>query len=170
MHSGSRITATALGAIIALGLTAEQAADAASGDVWFGVNISSPALCLIIVRNDGTFGLDATRQILSSKETGGVSGTADVYSLRNYDVTVDAVPFFLAMPSGGGTGVTITSSFSGTALNFRGLTFPEQPGNVAVTLNNGFSGTRLNIDMEANRLGSQYPAGNYTALSIVRCE
>ena len=170
MRSGSRIVAAALGAALLLGMSAEQAADAASGNVWFGVNISAPALCLIIVRNDGTLGLDATRQVLSSKEAGGNSATADVYSLWSYNVTVDAVPFFVAMPPDGDTGVTISSSYSGTALNFRGLTFPEQPGNVPVTLNTGFSGTRLNIDMDATRVGSTYPAGNYTALSIVRCE
>lgn len=170
MRIGSRISATAVGAVMLLGVFAEQAADAASGNVWFGINLSAPALCVIIVRNDGTLALDGTRQILSSKETGGSSATADVYSLRSYNVTVDAVPFFVTSPSGGNTGVTITSSFSGTALNFRGLTFAEQPGNVPVTLNSGFSGTRLDINMDATRAGSIYPAGNYTAVSIVRCE
>ncbi len=157
-------------ATILLGLSAERTADAASGNINFGINIYIPNACFIVVRNDGTFGSDATRQILSSKEAGGVSAVADVYSYSNYWLQVDTVPFFLTMPPGGDTGVTISSTFSGTALNARGRTFAERPGGNRIRLRRRYSATRVTIDMAANRVGSQYPAGDYTALSILRCE
>lgn len=159
-----------IGAVVMLGGSAEQAADAASGNVNFGINIYTPNACFIVVRNDGTLGVDATRQVLSSKEAGGVSAVADVYSFSNYWLQVDAVPFFLAMPTGGDSGVTISSTFSGTALNPRGRTFAERPGNNRIRLRRRYSATRVTIDMAANRVGSPYPAGDYTALSILRCE
>lgn len=170
MRIASQITAAAFGAALLLGLSAERAADAASGNVNFGINIFIPNACFIVVRNDGTLGLDVSRQVLSSKEAGGVSAVADVYSFSNYWLQVDAVPFFLTMPPGGDTGVTISSTFSGTALSPRGRTFAERPGDNRIRLRRRYSATRVNIDMAATRTGSQYPAGDYTALSILRCE
>ncbi|MEZ5811132.1 MAG: hypothetical protein R3D45_06910 [Rhizobiaceae bacterium] len=158
------------GTVLLHAISAGQAADAANGNINFGINIYEPNLCTIIVRNDGTMTPDVTNQVLSSKEAGGVSGVADVYSWRPYDLQVDAVPFFLAMPPDGDSGVTISSTFSGTALNARGLTFPERPGSSPVRLRRGYSATRITVDMTATRVGSRYPAGDYAALSIVRCE
>ena len=170
MRVVSRRFVAVIAAATLLGLSAERAADAASGNINFGINIFIPNACFIVVRNDGTFGLDATRQVLSSKEAGGVSAVADVYSYSNYWLQVDTVPFFLSMPTGGDTGVTISSTFSGTALSARGRTFTERPGGNRIRLRRRYSATRVTIDMDATRVGSQYPAGDYTALSILRCE
>ncbi len=170
MRPVSRITGAALCAAVLLGISAERAADAASGNVYFGINIYMPSACFIQVQNDGTLALNGSGQVLSSKQSGGVSAVADVHSFARYWLQVDAVPFFVAMPPGGDNGVTISSTFSGTALNARGLTFPERPGSSRIRLRNGYSATRVTIDMNATRVGSRYPAGDYTALSILRCE
>lgn len=170
MRFVSRISAAAVGAALLLGISAERTADAASGNINFGINIFIPNACIILVQNDGTLGLDTTRQVLSSKEAGGVAAVADVHSFSNYWLQADAVPFFLAMPSGGDTGVTISSTFSGQALTARGRTFAERAGNQRIRLRRQYGATRVTINMDATRTGSQYPAGDYTALTILRCE
>ena len=170
MPAGMRIACAVIGACLLLAASARQAADAAAGNIYFGVNIYIPNACFIILQNEGTLGLDPSRQVLSSKETGGVSAVAEVHSFSNYWLQVDAVPFFVAMPTGGDTGVTISSTFSGQALNARGRTFAERPGSQRIRLRRQYSATRVTIDMNATRVGSTYPAGDYTALSILRCE
>lgn len=165
-----RTVCATIGAFLLAGVAAQQDADAAQGNINFGINIYQPNYCAIVVQNDGTLAADVSGHVLSSKEAGGVSGIATIYSLWSYDISVDAVPFFLAMPTGGDTGVTISSTFSGSAVNARGRTFAERPGNQPVRLRRGYSITQVTVDMAATRVGTPYPAGDYTALSIVRCE
>ena len=146
----------------------QQRVEAAQGNVQFGINITTNNSCVVIVRRAGTLAQNAGGNVLSSKNAGGVTGIADVFSLLDYQVTAEAPPFFLNSPSGANTGTTFETTFSGTSIT-NGINFGEQPGTTPVTLNTGFSGTRVVVDLTATR-SDGFPAGNYQTVSIIRCE
>ncbi|MFP1633220.1 hypothetical protein ACLB6G_15930 [Zhengella sp. ZM62] len=143
-------------------------AETASGDVHFGVNITRINFCSIVLQEAGAIAPDSSNQVLSSREAGGAPGKARVTALTNYQVTVDDVPFFLSEPGGMSVGSSFVASFSGQSV-YRGIDFPERDGANAVTLPRRYSVTDLTIDLEVSR-ASAFAAGDYTALTIVRCE
>lgn len=151
-----------------IGLSTATPALAASGSVYFGGDITVSAACVVIVRDPGTLAPSADGHQLSSKLPGGSQGTADIYSIRRYDVSVSAPGFFSTAPQGGNDNVTFTATFSGQSI-FRGLTFPERPGDNAIELDSGFTATRLFVDVVADRT-NVFPAGNYSTQATVRCE
>ncbi|WP_133122898.1 hypothetical protein [Zhengella mangrovi] len=155
---------------LSIGLAAVFAgpAMAGTGDVQFGVNITRLNYCAIQLQDPGAIAPDSSNQVLSSKEAGGKPGKARVSALTNYLVTVDEVPFFLNEPGGMSTGSSFAATFSGSSV-FRGLTFNERDGGSGVRLPRGYSVTDLNIDLEITRPAG-FAAGDYTALTIVRCE
>ena len=69
------------------------AVHAAQGNVQFGVNITTNNSCVVIIRQGGTLSQNAGGNVLSSLNAGGVAGVADVFSLLDYQVTVDPPPF-----------------------------------------------------------------------------
>ncbi|MAW88778.1 MAG: hypothetical protein CMJ42_19845 [Phyllobacteriaceae bacterium] len=160
------LTGQAIAALAAMLLPAP--AQAAGGDVHFGVNITRINFCTILLQEPGAIAPDASNQVLSSKEAGGQPGKARVTALTNYQVTVDDVPFFLSEPGGMSVGSSFVASFSGQSV-YRGINFAERDGANAVTLPRRYSITDLTIDLEVSR-ASAFAAGDYTALTIVRCE
>ncbi len=144
-------------------------ASAVTGDVVFTGNVTTANQCVITVVNDGVFGVRADKMQLSSKLAGGVSAVADVRSNHAYNISAIAVPTLTSYPTGGNTGVTTQSWFSGGSI-LKGSTFGEQNGNVPVTLRNGLSRTRVTINLVATRTGSPYPQGYYQGTVTLRCE
>jgi type 1 fimbria pilin len=143
-------------------------ANASSGNIHFSGNVTSDNACVITLIQNGAMVVDPTSTQMSSKVAGGVAGIAEISSLRNYWISVSSPTFFQSSPSGGSDGVTFTTTFSGQNI-YRGRTFSERPGSNAVRLRNGFSITRVNVHVVANRLDA-FPSGDYTAVTIVRCE
>ena len=161
-----------LGIIAAVSMNSLLSVDklaSAQNDVLFGANVTNNNACFVIIRRNGTFVPNVTSTQLSSRLPGGQSGIADVFAFFPYDISVDTPPFFSSRPIGGDDNVTYSAWYSGQALNARGLNFPTQPGSVVVTPTAFFSFTRLTVDLEADR-PDPFPAGNYTAEAIVRCE
>ena len=164
--TGAVVVAAAMSIVATVPLA--PAVQAAQGNILFGVNITTNNACVVLVRRGGTMTQNVGGDVLSSKNAGGVTGIADVYSIFNYQVTVDPPPFFLTAPAGGNNGVSFETTFSGTSIT-NGVNFGEQAGNIPVTLNSGFSGTRVTVDVTATRPDG-FPAGSYQTVSIVRCE
>jgi len=165
-------TASLLIRLLALGvcgtLPFASVTQAATANVLFGTNLTTNNACVVIVRQGGTMTIDTTPTQMSSKNAGGSAGVADVFSISNYDVTLDPPPFFLTSPAGGNDNVTFTTTFSGTSL-FRGRNFADQDGAIPVRLRNGFSATRITAHLTATRPDA-FPAGNYQTVAILRCE
>jgi len=141
---------------------------AAQGNVNFGGNVDQAAACIIVVRGGGSMIQSPTGIQMSSKNTGGNFGVADVYSWWSYDISLDAPSFFTARPNGGDDNVTFTASFSGTSI-FRGRNFADQPGSTSVQLARGPSVTRVQAHLTAERPDA-FPTGNYSAYTVLRCE
>ena len=142
---------------------------AAQNGVNFGINIYINNNCTITLQQPGTIAPNAANTQLSSKLAGGAPGLARVTSFGAYDVTVDEVPFFLADPGGMTLGSTFLARFSGQAVNARGRTFAERDGGNAMRLRTGYSITDLTVHLQVDRPAG-FNSGNYTALTIVRCE
>ncbi len=139
-----------------------------SGTLHFGGNITYSNACAIVVGAPGTITPNADSTKLSSKNAGGQQGVADIYSIRRYRISVSSPDFFTNAPSGGNDTTTFTTTFSGESL-YRGRDFAERPGDNSVRLRRGYSITRVYVDLEAERPDS-FPSGDYTAVTIVRCE
>ncbi len=142
---------------------------AAQNGVNFGINIYYNNNCSIVLQQPGTLAANPAATQLSSKLVGGAPGLARVTSFGAYDLTVDEVSFFLASPSGMSLGSTFLARFSGQAVNSRGRTFAERDGANAMTLRTGYSITDITVHLQVDRPAG-FDAGNYTALTIVRCE
>jgi type 1 fimbria pilin len=143
-------------------------AGAATGNVVFSGTISAANLCVINVLNDGRFGVRADRRELSSTLTGGFAAVADITSFSNYQLTAIPLPTLTAYPTGGNTGVTLSSTFSGQSI-LNGRTFGDRPGQNQVRLRNGLGITRINVNMAATR-ATAFPSGYYQGTVVIRCE
>lgn len=165
---GSRTMAVA--ALLAASVASGSApVFAATGNVTFEGTIDTNASCAITVQQNGRFGISSDFKSLSSKIAGGQVGIADVLAIGSYDISATTFPTFTAAPSGGTTGTTLQSLFSGTSLLF-GVNFAERPGTSPVTLPAGLSYTRVNAHLVASRVGSAFPTGFYQGIVVVRCE
>ena len=69
---------------------------ASSGAIQFGGNITNNNACSIIVGGPGTISPNPDGTRLSSKNTGGQRGIADIYSIWRYDISVSSPNFFAA--------------------------------------------------------------------------
>lgn len=147
---------------------ANNAALAGPGDIHFNGDITNSAYCIIFVTQSGTLvpNVDATQ--LSSKLPGGTPGKAEIWSFRKYDISVSSPTYFNTYPTSGDVGVNFTTTFSGQSLR-RGITFPEQSGDIPARTRNRFGRTEVTVNLEANKPDS-FPSGDYSAQTTVRCE
>jgi hypothetical protein len=157
-----------LGPVLAMAVAWAGPAFAAQDSVQFMGNITDNNSCVITLIQSGELGVSPDMRQLSSKLAGGRPGIADITSRRNYFISVDGPSFFMTAPAGGNNGVTFTTTYSGTDIS-RGRNFAEQPGSQAVRLRGNVSTTRVNIHLVANR-PDNFPGGDYSALTVVRCE
>lgn len=162
--------ATLAAAALAAPLLADPAA-AASNNINFGINIFIMNSCQIVLQGSGgTLGVNANINHLSSKEPGGAPGIARVTSNSNYWLQADVVPYWTMSPTGGDTDTVFSTSFSGRAVNARGLTFAERPGTSRIRLRTGTSIQDITVHYDATRTSGTFPAGNYRGVVVLRCE
>jgi hypothetical protein len=145
-----------------------QVALAQQADVPFQGTVDENNACIIVVQQEGEMIATADATQMSSAFAGGTFGMADIYSWRNYFITAEPPSFFDTAPAGGLTGATFSTTFSGQDI-FRGRNFAWQPGTNAVRLRGSFSITRVRVHLTAVN-PSGFPAGDYTAHAIMRCE
>lgn len=150
-------------------LPASIPANAVSGNIPFNGNIPGPNLCSIVVSQDGVLAQNLAETVLSSKEVGGVAGTARVYSFEDYWLSVQAPVYFTSAPPTGNDNVTFQALFSGTSFH-QGATFAERPGDSPVQLQSGFTVTDVTVNLIATRTVSTFPHGFYSAWTVLRCE
>ena len=160
---------TVAGVCACLFFASNTASGAATGSVIFNGTVSVVNTCVITVINDGRFGIRADQRQLSSKLAGGLGAVAEITSTRNFRVTAIPTPTLSAFPTGGNTGVTLTSTFSGQNI-LNGRTFADRAGTRAVRMRNGFGRTRLTVHMLATRAGTAFPSGYYQGEVVIRCE
>jgi type 1 fimbria pilin len=166
-NMAGRLARVAALGVFALALS-PSAASTAEGTINFWGNITSNNACVITLVQSGALGVSPDRQQLSSKIAGGQPGIAEISSMRNYYISVDGPTFFMDAPSGGNDAVSFVTTYSGTSIH-RGRDFPEQPGSTQVRLRGATSTTRVNINLVANNANG-FPAGEYRAITTVRCE
>lgn len=147
----------------------DRGARAATGPVTFTGNVSVVNSCNIAVQNNGRFGQAANLRQLSSKLAGGAPAVAIITATRNYLISAIAAPALTSFPTGGDTGVTMASRYSGQSIS-NGRTFGERNGTSQVRLRNGLSTTRVTVHLSATRAGSAFPSGYYQGTVTVRCE
>lgn len=153
---------------LALLTAAHNTAQAGPGDIHFNGDITNSAYCIIFVTQSGALvpNVDATQ--LSSKLPGGVAGKAEIWSFRKYDISVSSPTYFNTYPTGGDVGVNFTTTFSGQSLR-KGKTFDEQSGDIPVSTRNRFGRTQVTVNLVADKPDG-FPAGDYSAQTVVRCE
>lgn len=121
--------------------------------------------CAVIVGSDGQLAPSPEADKLSSTSYGGRAGQAEVVASNNsYALSIDAPLGFSLAPSGANDSLVMTASFSG----FGATSFSATPGNVPVRLKQG--STTLSINLEATKTSSLFPAGQYRAEIVLRCE
>ncbi len=163
-----KLTVTAVCVAATVAGASANVARAAPAGVPFTGSVTYPNLCAIVVQQDGTMTASPDTTQMSSKFVGGVAGVADIYSFRNFFISVDTPTTFITFPTNGDAGVTFAVTYSGTDI-FRGRTFAEQPGSNKVRLRGNYSVTRVTVNLAATKLGG-FPAGDYSAYAVVRCE
>lgn len=121
--------------------------------------------CTIIIGAPGSMAPSIARDQMSSQFSGGFPGSASVTATNSsYRLSYDTPAGFSVMPAGNGAPVTFTGSFSGNgATNFLDL-----PSSQDVRLKRGT--TQVTLDLDAAVTGSTFPAGDYRADTVLRCE
>ena len=160
----ARVASISLFAMLPLSTT-----EVLSEQMFFGAFVEPDNRCVIRVQQTGTLVAEPGGNQLSSLLAGGSPGIAEVISRRNYEIWVDAPGFFQSGPAGANDNVTHTAYFAGRALNQRGLDFPMREGSLAVQTPRRRSRTEITVDLVSDR-PDPFPAGDYTAVAIIRCE
>lgn len=129
------------------------------------------AACTIVIDASGVMASNPAITSLSSTAAGGSSARATVTTssllcsilglLNCYQISVVAPAGFQSAPAGGGSGVTFASSYRvGGGSLLLGL--------IPTTLLNGTY--TVTADLTASRASGVFPAGDYEAVSTLRCE
>jgi hypothetical protein len=136
---------------------------AATANVPFSGTILS--ICALTVGTPGIIAPNANYTQLSSQNAGGSSGSvAAVTTGTGFSVTTEAPSSFTLSPTGGGTNVTFTSSYSATGVT----TVSLSAGATVTPLNVGI--TNVAVHLSATKSSGSFPAGAYAAEVLVRCE
>lgn len=158
----------AIGKAVAMCLLAAgmfSPSSASQQGIVFGVTVGIRQYCQIVVTQSGTMTTNAGLTELSSKQPGGAQGQAEVTTTNgSFNISVDAPTSFSTMPTDGDTGVTYATSYSLSGAT----TAPETAGTVTTKAKRGV--TDVAVDLVATRTGSIFPAGNYTGVTVLRCE
>lgn len=121
--------------------------------------------CAVVIGSDGLLASSPEADELSSVSYGGRAGQAEVVaSNSSYTLSIDRPLGFSLAPIGANDSVVIKTSFSG----FGATSFSATPGNIPVRLKQG--STTLSINLEATKTSSLFPAGQYRAEIVLRCE
>lgn len=121
--------------------------------------------CAVIVGSDGQLAASPEANELSSVSYGGRAGQADVVaSNSSYTLSVDVPLGFSLAPPGANDSLVMKASYSG----FGATGFSATPGNIPIRLNQG--STTVLVNLVATKLTSLFPAGQYRAEIVLRCE
>lgn len=121
--------------------------------------------CTIIVGDNGTLKANPGATTLSSSNAGGRSGSAIVSATNSsYELVVDAPFGFSFQPAGGSENTTFSASMSAAGAT----QFASVPSGVSRRIKRGQ--TEVTVDFAAKRNAGSFPAGNYTATVVLRCE
>ncbi len=121
--------------------------------------------CTIIINERGTMRPNPGASVLSSSTPGAKPGEAVVIATNSsYSVSVDAPLGFSIQPSGGSNNTRFEASMSAHgATNFFSV-----PSGVEQRIKRGQTDVTVNI--KATRQGGSFPAGQYAATVVLRCE
>lgn len=152
-----------------------------SEDIIFS---ASPAMsgesCIIELLQDGTFGTSTNLRLLDSRRFGGIGAEILVTSRKRstgaapgprFRITLEPPTAFTAAPAGGDDNVDWRTWFSGTNVS-NGINFNRRNGvNGRRLPRAGTSITQVTGHLRARKPNGQtFPAGNYSAEAIFRCE
>lgn len=152
----------------AVTLSANNNVHAGQGDINFGGDVTNAASCIIFVTQSGSLAPNVDATQLSSKLPSARAGKAEIWSFNKYDISVSSPTFFDTSPVGGDAGVNFTTTFSGQSLR-RGKTFAERSGDNPIKTRKRFGRTEITVNLVADKPDG-FPAGDYSAHTIVRCE
>lgn len=121
--------------------------------------------CHINILQDGALRPNVDATALSSKEAGGIPGSALVRTKGGrYSLQLDTPVGFNTAPVGGNDNVVFATTFSG----YGRTNFSERPGESRVRLKNG--DTNVEVHFLARKLNGSFQAGNYSSTVTLRCE
>ncbi|KFB09790.1 hypothetical protein [Nitratireductor basaltis] len=136
---------------------------AAEGTVTFNGTVLPS--CLITIGTPGTLAADASYSQISSKNVGGIAGTASVVATApTFSLSTTAPVAFTSAPAGGGDDVTFASTYSTNGVT----SVTDVAGGVATQLGLGL--TNVDVDLTATKASGAFPAGNYVADVTITCE
>jgi hypothetical protein len=121
--------------------------------------------CAIVVTQQGLLAPSPDNMELSSRQQGGRPGIAQVTATNSsYDLTIDPPGGFVISPTGGSADTTFTSTYSATGAT----NVADSPGQFALDIKRGVS--QIEANFIATRNNSPFPAGQYSAELVLRCE
>lgn len=154
--------------------------EAQTADVQFngGPNINGES-CTIEVLRDGTFGVNPNLRAMNSRFFGGTPGEVRVTSRKfgqgsgpgpRFRITLEPPATFSSAPAGGNTNLDWRSWFSGTSVS-NGVNFGLRNGTRSRGLPRlGTSVTLVTAHLRSRKTIGIFPAGDYTAEAVFRCE
>ena len=121
--------------------------------------------CSISISEDGQLFTSPDSSQLSSQGFGGRPGRAQIATnRRKFRISIDPPFGFTVAPNGGNNGVIFTTYMSGSGAT----NFTNRPGGNSRRLKRGV--TTITADLVADRSGQPFPAGQYRAELVLRCE
>jgi hypothetical protein len=121
--------------------------------------------CAIVVTQPGSLAASPDNMELSSRQAGGRPGIAQITATNSsFDLTIDPPSGFNLAPSGGATDTSFASTISATG----STSFAEASGAFPMDIKRGVS--QIEANFVATRNGSPFPAGQYSAELVLRCE
>lgn len=152
----------ALKTIVAVAALVPAQAFAATGNIPFNGSVTDT--CMITVGNPGTIMPNAGYTALSSKESGGVAGTAQILTTGNaYAVTAEAPSSWTSAPTSAAA-ATFAAEYDLSGAN----TASNVAGGTGTTLAHGT--TDVSVDLTATLPSGTYESGTYAATVVLRCE
>lgn len=139
-----------------------------NGEIRLGINeLAAPRQhsCTILIGSPGRLVASTDLQSLGSTYSGGGPASATVITTNgSYSLTYEMPTAFTMMPGG----PVPATTFAGTMSSTGATQLSGHASGVPVKAKRGTS--ELTMTMEATSAGGSYPAGNYTAQAILRCE
>ncbi|MDX2309217.1 MAG: hypothetical protein NW216_13325 [Hyphomicrobium sp.] len=123
------------------------------------------ASCVLTVGIPGVIAPNATFDQLSSTNSGGLAGTISALATgTNFRVSAAAPSDFTLAPDGASSGVTFSTTYSGSGAT----SFGSTPGSTQRTLGLGL--TNMSVNLAASKSSGVFPGGAYAAEVVVTCE
>ncbi len=143
----------------------EEAIKAPTKDFETNARGNNRQYCEIIVNESGEIHPRPGTNTLSSLYAGGRAGRAQVLATNSsFRISIDPPLGFRLAPPNGNDGAIFTTSYSASGAT----NFSNQPGIIAQRIKRGV--TNIEAHLTADRGQSPFPAGQYSAEIVMRCE